>query len=95
MTTKVLESYIIRTTFCLVLLAPFGTFSQILKLKDYFGIIYPSLKKFKNGPLKIKNSKIRARHISSMLIWVQKDIWVQDTLLLEVWVMGYRVPTYI
>ena len=55
----------------LLVLAPFGTFSKILKLntkKVFFGIFYSSLKKHKNGLLKIKFSKIRARHISSMLL---------------------------
>ena len=58
MTTKILESYFIRTTFRLVLLAPFGTSSQILQLKDQKGVfwnILPIIEKFRNGPQKIKN----------------------------------------
>ena len=40
--------------------APFCTSSEILKFKNQkviFGIFYPSLKKFRNGPLKIRKSE--------------------------------------
>ena len=49
-----------------LLLTPFGNSAQILKWKDkkvVFWIFYPPLNKFHNGPLKIKKSKIQARHI--------------------------------
>ena len=78
MTTKIVESYFIKQLFVLFLLAPFGTSSQ-KDQKSFFWLFYP-LKK-------IKNSKIQARHTNSMLIQVQKDILVQEILLLEVWVI--------
>ena len=54
MATKMLES--------------FGT-SQILKGKDQkvtFGIFYPSMKKFQNGPLKIKKN-LKSEHDTQIL----------------------------
>ena len=45
----------------------------------FFWDILHIIERFKNLPLKIKNSKIRARHISLMLI-VQKDIWVKEII---------------
>ena len=57
-------------------------------LSEISQIICSIIENTQNGPLKIKNSKIRARHINHMLIWVQKDIWVQEILLFEEWVMG-------
>ena len=44
------------------------------------------LKKIKNGPIKIENSRIPARNANSILIWIQKDTSVKEILLLEVWV---------
>ena len=43
---------------------------------------------YKLKKLNIQSLQISAIHINSILIWVQKDIWVQDILLLEVWVNG-------
>ena len=61
---KMLESYFIRNVrkllFVLLFLAPLGTYAQILKYKDqkvFFGIFYPSLKKFQWTP-KNQKSKI-------------------------------------
>ena len=54
----------------------------------FYGIFYPSLKKIQNWNFKNQKFENRARHINSMLILVQKDIWVQEILLLEVLVMG-------
>ena len=36
----------------------------------------------------IKKSKIWARYTNSILIWVEKYIWVEEILLLEVWAMA-------
>ena len=76
MTTNSFESYLIRTTFRLVIIGTVWHLFSNVEIKKPKKC-YPSLKKFKNGPLKIKNSKIRARHLNSMLIQVQKNIWVQ------------------
>ena len=73
MTTKMLDSYSLRKSFRLVIIGT-GISSQNLKSKDQkvvFGIFYPSLKKFQNGPLKIKIPK--SEHGTQMLCWFRSN----------------------
>ena len=70
-TIENVKSCFIRTTFRLVIIEQFGTSSKILKLKDLKSVVWnilPIIEKDLNGPLKIKNSKIRARHTNSILL---------------------------
>ena len=45
---------------------------------------------FAHSKMEPKNKKIETRHTNFSLIWVQKDIWVEEISLLEVWVRGGR-----
>ena len=60
MTTTMLESYFIKTSFCLFIIGTVWHLFLHFKMngpKRFFVIFSPSLKKFQNGPLKIKISK--------------------------------------
>ena len=76
----------------MLLLAPFGTSSQILKLKDqksFFWNILPIIEKIQKRTH--KNQKIENPSTTRKLyvdLGRKKNIWVQEILLLEVWVMG-------
>ena len=56
--------------------------------KEVFGIFHKSLKKIQNRPLKIKKIENLSTIRKFILICVQKDIWAEEILLLEVWVGG-------
>ena len=94
MTTKMLESYFTRTTFRLFIIGNvwqlFSNFGIKIPKRVFWNIL-PIIEKIKNGPLIFKKSKIRARQTNSLLLKVQKDICVQEILLLEVCAMGWGV----
>ena len=55
----------------------------------FFWNIIHVIEKIQKWTSKNKKIEIRARHTNSMLIEVQKDICVQEILLLEVWFMEW------